>query len=58
MDEPLTPVVIDGVLYLLTLSQLMHHQSKAANAKSEQQAQDDLLAQQLSRRQPYTEQAP
>lgn len=57
MYEPLTPVVIDGVLHLLTPAQLMHHQSRAGISKSEQQAQDELLAQQLSRRQPNTEQA-
>jgi hypothetical protein len=57
MDEPLTPVVIDGALHLLTPAQLLHHQSKAGSSKSEQQAQDELLAQQLTRRQPTTEQA-
>lgn len=55
MDEPLTPVVIDGVLHLLTPSQLMHHQSKAGSAMSEQQAHDELLAQQLGPRRPLTE---
>lgn len=58
MDEPLTPFLVDGVLHLLTPSQLMHQQAKAGSPEAQQQANDDLLAQQLSRRQSNTEQAP
>lgn len=57
MDEPLTPVVIDGLLYLLTPTQLMQRQSQAITQEREQKAQDELLAQQLARRQQPTEQA-